>query len=315
MFAVYLPVYRELGSYEPGFALALSPVPADFFRTLSYAPLETIIRSVLPFRIDSGYEMWVENILIERSYGWSMPAAALWIASFVYTVRKKEKSGKDRMILSSIVSILVLFLLSCRYGGFSPWIHLIARFLPGAGAIRATGRCLGILLIPMTFCICSKVMELEIDREGRKGKIRKYVICGEVIMICFLLLSSQCKRYILEDSDYYRQILAGCEQPPEDCKVFLLVSNNPDAVYSPELQMVAWMIADEWDIRTINGYTGNYPKGWSLAYNNSEEYMINVQNWLVTNGIIDISNVYAYIPEENRWIKYEKIAQDERVFL
>ncbi|MBR3104779.1 MAG: hypothetical protein IKH46_13280 [Lachnospiraceae bacterium] len=310
LFVIYMPVYKELGSYDTGFTLALSPVPVDFFRTLSYAPLETAVRTVLPFQIDPGYEMWVENILMERSYGWPLTATVFLIVLFVYTIRKRGKDEGDRIFLSVVFSMLILFLVSCRYGDFSPWIHFVAKFLPGAGAIRATGRCLGVLVIPMTICICSRVRVIEKDGENESGIKKRMGILGvEIILIFLLLFSSLCKRYALEDKDYFRQILSGCERPPEDCEIMLMVFADPAVIYSPELQMVAWMIADECNIQTINGYTGNYPRGWNLANNTSEEYLFNVQQWLMTKGITDHSHIYAYIPEENHWIKYEEIAQ------
>ena len=91
-----------------------------------------------------------------------------------------------------------------------------------------------------------------------------------------------------------------------------LYSAVPETVYTPEIHMISWMMADHNHIYTINGYSGNYPKGWVMAYQNREAYLTAVEKWFLQKKITDTSTVYAYIPEEDRWISYEEVRKMAR---
>lgn len=297
---IYLPAYSQLGSYSPDMTIALAPLPMDFFRTMSYAPIELWLRSFLPFQVDAEYQVLAENIWFERSYGWSVMAIGIFLSSVIEAVKNRicKKQILDVFFYASI-SIMFLYLLSCRYGHFCPWANIVGKIVPGAGAIRSTGRCLGIFLIPLSFCCCQWIAKLE-NRITRK----QIVMVAEACIFMFLAVSAVSKRYMREDTGYYEQIISNCTQPPEECEVMLLGSLEPDAYYDLEINMITWMLADQLKICTINGYTGNYPKGWDLGYLDQSSYIKAVDGWLDIKQMTDLSNLYVYVPEHNIWLAY-----------
>lgn len=302
LFRIYLPAYRQLGDYSPEMTAALAPLPTDFFRTMSYAPIEAWIRSLLPFQVDDGFQMLAENIWFERSYGWPVMATVLWFGAFLWSVRKKFQEKKSfEMDFYATLTIAFLFLVSCRYGDYCLWTTVISRILPGAGAIRATGRCLGIFLIPMSFCCCRWISDWE-----RGAANKRILIMAELIIFLILTVSAMGKRYMREDTDYYEQIVTNCAVPPEDCEVILLGSLETDAYYTPQTNMIMWMLADYLKLYTINGYTGNYPNGWQMAYIEQNDYIEAVNEWLSYKQISDLTGLYVYVPESNMWLSFNE---------
>lgn len=301
---VYLSAYKQLGTYDPELTLSMAPMPTDLFRTMSYAPVESWIRSFLPFRVDYEYHMLAENIWFERSNGWPLVTVLLLIGFLFYMMKNKRAKEKNCLVVLkyTAISMLILFFLSAKYGDFCPWAHIISKIIPGAAAIRVPGRCLGIYVIPLALCICVWLSELELTVAGQRG-----IIAFEMLIFILLGFTAFSKRYMRNDSEYYAQIVNGCTQPPDDCQAILIYSLSPDTIYTPEIQLITWMIADRFNVYSINGYTGNYPENWQLAYTDQHDYPEAVDYWLDQKEVTERTHVYAYILEANIWIHYEDL--------
>lgn len=63
--------------------------------------------------------------------------------------------------------------------------------------------------------------------------------------------------------------------------------------------MKAWEIANDKGVKTINGYSGNYPDGWGLEYLSRVNNMGRALCWISQNRL---EHVYIYDMIEKKWI-------------
>ncbi|GHU64152.1 hypothetical protein AGMMS49983_09280 [Clostridia bacterium] len=87
--------------------------------------------------------------------------------------------------------------------------------------------------------------------------------------------------------------------PPADCEVmYVKLSPMPDAVEPNwRLSLDAWQIAAHYDLKTINGYSGQVPPGW-ITDITSTNYEQSVANWVAENNLV---HVYAYNLVTQQW--------------
>ncbi len=305
MLYIYLPVYKTLGNYDTGFTIALAPMPYDFLRTFSYAPVERFFADLLPFSIDSGYEYYAVNRLAETSYGWPIFASILFLITFFHLLIKRSSFPQHLwwLCISSSLAVIVLYLLSCRYGSFCPWVTL-RHILPGAGAIRALGRCLPILSIPMSIVLCLYYSNIWEEISKRSNSLPYLLI---LFLSLSLLISAQCRRFMEIDSATIQNTLESIPLPPSDCDTMFILYAQSDKTYDYKTNMLAWQIADHFDINTVNGYSGNFPPDWKLASCGQEDYLQYLKDWLMLHQISNTTPIYAYIPEYKQWVAYNEL--------
>jgi len=70
-------------------------------------------------------------------------------------------------------------------------------------------------------------------------------------------------------------------------------------------QMKSWMIASANDLYTVNGYSGNFPPGWNLAYTTDEEdYLNRVISYLDIYCAAERNGIYLYDYSNGEWIQF-----------
>jgi hypothetical protein len=180
----------------------------------------------------------------------------------------------DALSLCGVVAglaVLLCWLLMFKFHAWAGW-KLVHAFVPGASAIRAIFR-FNVLLSMMVLLVIAAWLRGLASSRGRLG--------GAVsLLLPALLLGEQLARmpvsYAMRRSEEVARIEA-IPPPPADAKVFYLKSSNPGAVWT---HMVAFRIAQELGLETINGYSGIWPVDWPLEHPEASDYERNVYRWL-----------------------------------
>ncbi len=103
--------------------------------------------------------------------------------------------------------------------------------------------------------------------------------------------------------------------PPEDCKVFFISQGDNNhgrkevigltdifSNESADYQLDAWQIANQYNLVTINGYSGQAPIGWKLDNPRYDYYNEAVNRWLEINNL---ENIYVYDITTKTWSLWE----------
>lgn len=105
--------------------------------------------------------------------------------------------------------------------------------------------------------------------------------------------------------------ICNVEEPPRDCNVFFIKDTSSDAEISfftnCLVQMQAYEIANKYHIKTINGYSGQFPEGWGhwdKLYNiYGEDYENYVDEWCILHGI---DRIWSYDIGTNQWEQFQR---------
>ncbi len=300
---LYLPAYTQKREYDRGFVITHAPEWWDILRTYSYAPLERLLQEVLPSRVAGGYELFEHNRVMETSYGWAVPAFLLFLVVLTGSIRAlSKKSNVNDLVFSASAALVLLYLCCCRYGEWMPW-DLLRHLLPGADTIRATGRGIGIMSVPLSYIVCIWLSEW-IKNRPEKKRVRTVIYTGTLL---WLVWTGQAEMVINEEIGSLRAETEAVMTPPEDCRVFFMCPLDEASYDKFDMNMRAWLIAERFDLQTVNGYSGSFPAEWDLIADDMSSYYIQLQHWLEVNGITDMSGFYGYIKEMNGWLRYEDL--------
>lgn len=198
--------------------------------------------------------------------------------------------------LSLSILLLMVLLLSDR--GYSLW-YFVYLLVPGASAVRAVSRYLLFLGLPAGILLawfCGGFSE-------KKSALRKTAV---FLLAVFLYVENMTSFQLggwssTSQSNFIESVSA----PPEDCEIMYLL---PDKKQSPywKYQLDAWEIANMYDLKTINGYSGQLPPELNLTFTMSPGiYTIAVDQWCIRNGLN--RGIYAYDEETDVWIPHADV--------
>lgn len=295
-----LPIMKMTGGYDYSSIALYMPEPVD---VLHVSPDNFLLGG------------WIRDSALfqgkshEVTRGFSIVLLLAFAVSFAIQFFENNTTGNQtitkRVSLSIIsISIVIELMIMLKFrNGFSLWQYLVA-FFPGAKSIRAVGRGMFFMSFPMAMITAVMMNDFFREKsvfENQHVNIR-YIKRGLGFVILIVLVLSGFNPAVPSywDSDSSGERIERVAEPPEDCRVFFL--SNPACDYiEPILQVDAWEIADNLNLKTINGYSGNSPSGWGDIWNiNSEVYQNAVLNWINDKQITD---VYEYNQTENEWIQ------------
>ncbi|MBJ6760534.1 hypothetical protein JGU66_07145 [Myxococcaceae bacterium JPH2] len=168
-------------------------------------------------------------------------AVGLWKA--------RSRPGIRLLMLVTVVTIL----LSTRYaGGIMPW-ELIFHVVPGASAIRAVARMGLWLLVP-----ASVGLALFLQRQWEAGRVALAVGLGALCLLEQGLTGPTFDRFASRAA-----IRALAARIPSGCDSFIYTPTSGDWPFW-RYQVDAIWAAMESGVPTVNGYSGNVPRGWRL---------------------------------------------------
>lgn len=297
---IYLPVmlassgytYQECVPYLPEFADIINVSEDNFL----LGPLMS--RMELSRRGYSG----------EVVQGFSIILLGLFLLMFIMHNRAFSGQNQDGdnssvvfkriLIPSTFISIIVGILLVIRLSanGVSLW-WFVYNFIPVGKSMRAVARFLFWLNFPMAV-ITAYTANWYFKNRRTVGLLISVLAVAAIFV-------SNIHRGGASAWWYYSQAMesiTSVSQPPEDVESFYIIDSSnakePEYVY----QLDAFEIATWYDLKTINGYSGQAPADWSGIWNPcSEAYQDSVDRWIDAYAL---EHVYAYDKATNTWIPH-----------
>jgi hypothetical protein len=193
---------------------------------------------------------------------------------------------KNRLVFALMSGMLgITIVVTLYFGGYSLW-HLLYR-LPLASAIRAMTRVDQALLFP-----CAYLAAVAIDQlRSRQRWIARWIW---IVVIPLLLIECSATTMNVSAKQVWRNRLQATEaklprQLPEDAVVFIAQGRGP--FYAEELDAM-WAALSR-GVKTLNGYSGYYPPGYSPEYGNGcSEVAKRVTSYLMFSGQRDRPEAY-----------------------
>lgn len=239
----------------------------------------------------------------EENMGFSLILLGVFIIVTIFYINKKRKTTSEYIILYSIITVFVGILFSIKVSSkeISLW-YFVYRLIPGASSVRAVSRFL--LYLNFLMAILSSVggNSLFSIYNFKNTNYKKYI----PICLFILLWISNIRNegvYSTWNSGFEKEYLSGVSKPNIQCKVFYMSNTNseiPQYIY----QLDAFEIANKFELKTINGYSGNTPDSWQDIWEvSNENYENGVSNWTNLNNL---KNVCRYDVANNKWFIYNK---------
>ena len=205
--------------------------------------------------------------------------------------RDSRRKQADRILIGSlIISILFSVILVVNISGVSLW-WLIYAILPGASSLRAVARFYLFLLLPMGI-----LLAILLDRYPPKK--HPALVIGAYTLLLWVSNISTGDMYAWNyETDM--ELLNRVPAPPEQAEVIAICDSGADYQDAYLNQLDAWMIADHYHIKTVNGYSGMFPPGWPLWDVTTAEYLLRVEQWKLSQGIEE--DIWLYDRGTNTW--------------
>lgn len=293
---IYLPILKESSGYSYTTCSKLLPEFIDLINvTESNWMLGTFIRAL---QLSSrGYNG-------EETQGFSLVLLVLFFVLFVLNCRQYKKVNKkilNCLLVNAIfVSIIVCLSLVIKLSsnGVSLWF-IVYHLVPMAKSVRAVARFFLWLSFPMAI-----ITALTADRYiAFSNKTLKNIAC--ILFIALIFISNINKIGVstgwnAEDELNY---ITNVAVPPEDAEVFYIIDSSQTGGRVDYYHMDAFEIATWYSLKTINGYSGQQPVGWSgIKDIYSEDYEKNIFFWITEHNL---NNVYVYDWADNTWTSFE----------
>jgi hypothetical protein len=206
--------------------------------------------------------------------------------SYKIVVDGKEANDDEKLILLAAslgVAVLLAWLLMLKIHNYSLW-WLVVRLIPGAGCIRAVYRFQHVLAFPLAIVIAIGVhLFIKYVTGHSHSYVKRSVYFIALGFFGLLLLGEQFNTGSLANYSKQQQLnmLANISHPPLQAKVFALLPDEGLKKSPFEAQIDAMIIAQKYGLCTINGYSGQFPPGWSMVYDfDKPEYIFALGRWI-----------------------------------
>lgn len=203
------------------------------------------------------------------------------------------------------VTVLLAWALLFRVNGFSLW-WLVFKLVPGAGSIRAVYRFQHVLIFPIAVVLAIGLHQIISGRARRK--IRGLFVAG--LWILLIVEQFNAGGLVVFSRQSQSEMLSKIPAPPQSARVFGLwpLENYSGNWYSAHID--AMVLAQKLGIRTINGYSGQMPPGWSyhMHLNQDPHYAVSLYQW-IRKWNLDTNQVYFLDLEAARWFGMEEFCR------
>lgn len=289
---IYVPVLFSSSGYPYVSVVGFLPEIADLINVSE--------SNFLLGRIMGSLQLSERGYSSEVEMGFSIILLAVFLG--MYWLNQKSERDENVKILLNSVFYTILFSICCiirlSANGVSLW-WVFYHVIPGAASVRAIARFLLWLSFPMSI-----VAAVSANRYLRNRKKTVFYLCS-VSSLLLLFLSNINKIGVSQFWSREDEItfLSKVANPPEDLDCFYIIdtANTGDPAYIYQLD--AFEIATHFHIKTINGYSGQFPADWNNLWEvTAVAYEPSISAW---KEKYDLQNIYAYDRAENIWTKYE----------
>ncbi len=199
-------------------------------------------------------------------------------------------------------AFLLSLVLLIRVENYTLWYYFF-KYFPGCSAIRVFSRYLLFLTFPVSFFCAFTLNDL-----SKRIFLRPWVWLLLIVLFADNIFAIDKNLYFAPRCYYtwsrsaMKDFLAQVSPPPRDCRVFYM-KNDPFSSDVRFRHLDAWMIANKYGLKTINGYSGQYPRTLYLAEINSRMYLRSIRRWVV---IHKLSNIFSYDLKNKVWKDFDK---------
>ena len=296
---LYLPVAEMSGMRDWNAVIASLPTFPNYF---NLSPNNWLYGELFNKEYFTG-----DPLACELRAGYSFGVWLLYLLClFFYKERQSdqkilsEKTFTNNVFLALGITLLLFFILLLRINEQSLW-YLIYKALPGAAALRAVVRFLTFLVFPLGLFI-GFVLNNYLKETNNFLNLKKF---GILLIACWLFVeninSGMITYWTLKDA---QAAIKNVSAPPSDCEIMYVKIQPVIKRFTDHFnyQLTAWQISDKFNLKTINGYSGQFPPNWMGIWEiNSEKYLANVESWIKH---YQLKNVYSYNLLSQRWEKH-----------
>lgn len=180
------------------------------------------------------------------------------------------------LLMAAVIDLSLL-----RDSGYSLWQYVYT-FIPGAGALRAVGRIVILLLIPGSILVAYCLNSLHLRRS------RWALVISAALGIAIIVEQSGTNQYAFSRPEHEARIAKVAtlyekeRESGKECELFYFKDAGPRA--STHIDAMWYSLAHE--VPTVNGYSGNEPKPWRDAglFGPESADLAKVKTWLDASG-------------------------------
>jgi hypothetical protein len=293
-----------------GFGIGLIPFVLIYFPVLSLVPgrgyRELLFFSPLPSHIINvgGTNLiwgWLLELMgrdpgVERGLAVTPGMTAIFLTVAYLLLRRSSpervaNSWRSTFVLTSLAVWAGSRLLTLKIGAFS-FYWFIYHMIPGASAIRATGR---IQLLVNLWIVAGLAVLLQswINQAPAHWRRNFKAAVGGLLLLCLVEQLNVMSGGGLPRSRELA-MLASIPAPPAECHAFLLRVDHPVNAVD---EVDAMWISHQAKLPTINGSSSWTPPGWHL-YDHSLDYYDAARQWIALKGV---QQVCLYDRAERSW--------------
>lgn len=213
-----------------------------------------------------------------------MILAIFFVTYFIFLVRlKKTKLESKEVIISSLATLgLLIYFTTIQVNHLSIW-YIVHKVVPGAYALRAMGRyfiVLNMIIVATAIYFINYYFELLKNAFGTKrirGGLLNIVLC----ILITILIGEQfnASQYQLNKAEQIT-MLEKFKKPELNCNAFYLTNAPKSDPQFWRYQIDAMMIAMNWGISTINGYSAFSSNSATRITPSGRDYELIVMKWL-----------------------------------
>lgn len=286
---LYLSKIAESGEQKYQLALSMSPSLLDIPNVSSVNLLYGRIVVALHDLVAPSLPLFGERttgVSVILLFLFGCAAASLW--------RCRERTGTALLSKAVAAAVLLTWITVVHVGNFSLW-YMIYHLVPGAKAMRATGRYQIFLAAPI-IALAIRYLSWNAQR----------IAVPVLLLVCVLLVVEQLGDSSPVQLDRRVELarLTSVPPPPPACKVFFASAARPAVVQNKFIEDVyshnvdAMLVAEYLHLPTINGMGAILPPGWALFAPEDPSYLRAVALYVAAH---QVKNLCALDLRTMRW--------------
>ena len=196
--------------------------------------------------------------------------------------------------IACCVTLAAVLLLPMKFGGKSLWL-IAYTFIPGARSLRAIDRIvlIGGLLAIMIIANALRSLRSREPGDGRPARAQALGIAALLGVIVFEQFNVGNSAQV--DRSEQVKALVVAPAPPDECRAFYITDSGPEATVAFISSVDAMLLAQHFQLPTINGYSGQFPRGYHFYEPTADDYIKYVELWAerfeVTDGLCSYDRI------------------------
>lgn len=281
---IYLPALRHTGTRGFGESLYYMPSPWGAFDVGRDNGVWGRVAAKVESLVGPGG-------LHEHPAGWPFTTLLLFASSGLWaSIRLFRGSARENCrerlqlcwITALAITCIALWTAGIRMGNHAPMWALFWKFVPGAKAIRVPPR-INLILNFGIIIVCMFGLEALIKTVPR-WRLLGFIVA---LLLAFALFAEQINfmpTHLISRTVEWQKF-SKISPPPKACTEFYVSTRSDKRWATLTFQTDAMLIAEQFGIPTINGYSGWFPAGWNFLTEPSEPVAEKARCWATTHDI------------------------------